>query len=431
MKPRKRVRAQIQLNVFGGFIPVRFVKSAIAVVSLSVSVVASAQAGTVQRAQRQAGSLADVVQPYLDRREIAGAVVLIANRTRVIDQEAFGYADIGRGTPMKPNHMFWIASMTKAMTAATVMMLVDEGKLRLDDPVDKYLPEFRNQMVSLAPDPATASAQPQAKVDTSPAMPERPEHPITLRELLSHTSGLPFRSKREPDALDLLPLKTAVESYAAEPLQSQPGRKFLYSNEGINTAARIVEVVSGMPFEDFLRQRLFAPLGMKDTTFWPTEDQAARIAKSYVSGTATTSLREVPIDQLTYPLTDRTRRFPMPAGGLFSTAGDLARFCQMMLNQGIFHGRRLLSQESVRLITSKETGDAVPQSYGLGWNVGDGVFEHGGAYKTEMKVDRKRGVIVVFLVQRADDWRAEEVQQLMNALEQKAIDARGTEFAAQ
>ncbi|HUN82645.1 MAG TPA: serine hydrolase domain-containing protein, partial [Phycisphaerae bacterium] len=262
-------------------------------------------------------SLADVISPYIENHEIAGAVALIADRDRVIDHQAVGYADIAAHRPMKDDDIFWIASMSKAMTAAAVMMLVDEGKLSLDDPVEKYLPEFKDQMVLVAP-PAAAAASlpttsnPGAGVTPLPNL-EPVKHPITIRELLSHTAGLPFRSKRETPVLDGLPLKTAVESYAAEPLQSQPGEKYSYSNEGINTAGRIVEIVSDMPYEEFMRKRLFVPLGMNDTTFWPSDEQLTRIAESYESG----SLREVHIQDLTYPLSDHARRYPIPAGGLF------------------------------------------------------------------------------------------------------------------
>ncbi len=406
----------------------RLATLAVLVASFCGSNVASAQ--TNDPNARPPGPLAGVVEPYIDSHEIAGAVVLVADRNQVIDRETLGFADIAGHHPMEPGDLFWIASMSKAMTASAVMMLVDEGKIKLDDPVEKYLPEFKSEMVSRVPDSSQPSTPEPAKENSSPARLEPSAHPITIREILSHTSGLTFRSKREPGALDLLPLKTAVESYAAEPLESQPGEKYSYSNEGFNIAGRIVEVVSGMSFEDFLEQRLFAPLGMKDTTFWPTSKQLPRLAKSYESGSVTVSLREVPVDQLTYPLGDRKRRYPIPAGGLFSTADDVARFCQMMLNKGTFHGKRYLSEAAVSLITTKETGNGVAKPYGFGWNVGDGYFEHSGAYKTDMKVDQKRGLIIVFLVQHSNDWSLEDRQRLMDSLEQKAISALGDKIAA-
>lgn len=399
-----------------------FSKAAARSALLGVSSIAFAQSSVLSAPHM--GPLAAVIEPYLKTHEIAGAIVLIANRNQIIDRETIGYADMAAQRPMATDDLFWIASMSKAMTVSALMMLVDEGKVGIDDPVEKYLLEFKGQEVSPGYDPSQPATSKPAKVL------EPPSHPITIREILSHTAGLPFRSKREPGALDLLPLKSAVESYAAEPLASQPGTKYSYSNEGINTAGRIVEVVSGMPFEDFLQQRLFTPLGMTDTTFWPTDEQLKRLAKSYESNTKTGGLREVPIDQLTYPLSDRTHRYPIPAGGLFSTADDVARFCQMMLNKGAFGGKRYLSEESVRLITTKETGNAVSESYGFGWHVGDGYFEHSGAYKTDMKVDAKSGLILVFLVQHANDWSTQERQQLIDALEQKAIAALGDKIAA-
>src|SRR5213078_1345497 len=139
----------------------------------------------------------------------------------------------------------------------------------------------------------------------------RPKHPITVREILSHTSGLPFKSALEQPTLDLLPLRVAVRSHAMTPLQFEPGSKYQYSNAGINTAGRIIEVVSGMPYEDFLDQRLFGPLGMKDTTFWPNQDQLTRLAKSYKPNAAKTGLEEITVTQLKYPLSDRHRQ-PMP-----------------------------------------------------------------------------------------------------------------------
>jgi CubicO group peptidase (beta-lactamase class C family) len=184
------------------------------------------------------------------------------------------------------------------------------------------------------------------------------------------------------------------------PLQSEPGSKFSYSNAGINTAGRIIEVVSGKPYEEFLEKRLFGPLGMKDTTFWPSKEQLGRLAKSYKPNPANTGLEEIPIGQLKYPLNDRKRQ-PMPAGGLFSTARDVGRFCQMVLNGGTFEGKRYLSKDAVKQMTSKQTGDAVKVGYGLGWSTGGDTFGHGGAHATNMTIDTKRGLIMVFMVQHA------------------------------
>jgi len=411
--------------------PAPFLKSAALAVCAGFLARSYSQSASIASNQPDAGPLASVVKPYIEKHELAGAVILAADRDRVIGREAIGYADIANHRLMKLDDIFWIASMSKAITASAVMMLVDEGKVRLDDPVEKYLPEFEGQKVAVIPEGAPASSGPEASAkESAPLKLEAAVHPITVREILSHTAGLSFSSKREPGALDLLPLKSAVESYAAEPLSLQPGRGYSYSNEGFNTAGRIVEVVSGMPFEVFLQKRLFGPLGMNDTTFWPSSEQVNRLARSYESGASGGDLHEVPVSQLTYPLDDRQHRFPIPAGGLFSTADDVARFCQLMANNGVFHGRRYLSEESVRLITMKETPDAVTKPYGFGWNVGDGYFEHSGAYKTDMKVDWKRGLAIIFLVQRAGDWPSEDRERLMDSLEQAVLSNFGDKDSA-
>jgi CubicO group peptidase (beta-lactamase class C family) len=273
------------------------------------------------------------------------------------------------------------------MTATALMMLVDEGKINLDDPVEKYLPEFKGQWV-------------KAEKDANHLLLKRPAHPITVRNLLSHTSGLPYTSPLEQPTLDVLPLAARVRSYAMLPLEFEPDSKYAYSNAGINTAGRIIEVVSGMPYEQFMEQRLFQPLGMKDTTFWPTPRQARRLAKSYKPNKDKTGLEETTVTQLRYPLTDRTRQ-PMPAGGVFSTAADVARFCQMILKGGAMDGKRYLSEAAVRQMTSRQTPEALTTSYGLGWSTGKGEFGHGGAYATNMTIDTQHGLIFIWMVQHA------------------------------
>jgi CubicO group peptidase (beta-lactamase class C family) len=335
----------------------------------------------------RAKSIAAVLQPFVDRHALAGAVTLVADRDKVLDLEAVGYSDVKAGTPLKTDALFWIASQSKPITATAFMMLVDEGKVSLDDPVSKYIPEFKDVWLAV-------------EQDKEHVLLKRPKHAPTVRNILSHTSGLPFRSAMEQPTLDLLPLREGVASYAMTPLQYEPGTRYQYSNAGINTAGRIIEVVSGMPYEEFLDRRLFKPLGMKDTTFWPDESQVARLAKSYKPDAKKTDLEEITVGQLHYPLNDHTRQ-PMPAGGLFSTATDLGRFCQMVLRGGEFEGKRCLSEEAVKQMTSKQTGDALKDAYGLGWATGGGSFGHGGAYATNMSIDPKRGLVTVWMVQHA------------------------------
>jgi CubicO group peptidase (beta-lactamase class C family) len=273
------------------------------------------------------------------------------------------------------------------------MMLVDEGKVRLDEPVATYLPEFKDLWV-------------MGEQEKDHLLLKHLEQPITIRHILSHTSGLPFKSLMEQPTLDQLPLRVAVRSYAMTPLLFAPGSRYVYSNAGINTVGRIIEVVSGMPYEEFLSTRLFDPLGMRDTTFWPSGEQLLRLVKAYKPGTDKTGLVETPIVQLKYPLDDRTRQ-PMPAGGLFSTARDLGRFCQMILNGGVLDGTRYLSESAVKEMTTRQTGKDLKESYGLGWAIGNGTFGHGGAYATNMTIDPKRGLITLWLVQQAGGFPGE------------------------
>jgi len=341
-------------------------------------------------------TIAAALQPFVDNNTLAGAVTLVASRDQVLSQEAVGYMDIAAKKPMQTDALFWIASQSKSMTATALMMLVDEGKVNVDDPVEKYLPEFKGQLMKIEYHAENTMWQKSAR----PLL-KRPAHPITVRNVLSHTSGLPFSSPLEQPTLDLLPLATRVRSYAMLPLEFEPDTKYSYSNAGINTAGRIIEVVSGMPYEQFMDQRLFQPLGMKDTTFWPNSQQVLRLAKSYKANEAKTDLEETTVTQLRYPLTDRTRQ-PMPAGGLFSTASDVARFCQMILNGGVLDGKRYLSEAAVKQMTSKQTPEAITTKYGFGWSTGDGEFGHGGAYATNMTIDTQHGLVFIWMVQHAD-----------------------------
>jgi CubicO group peptidase (beta-lactamase class C family) len=334
-----------------------------------------------------AASFQDVIAPFLEKHAVAGVVVMVATKDAVLAHEAYGRADVAGQRRMKPDTVFWIASQTKPMTATALMMLVDEGKVDVNAPVEKYLPEFKGQMVT-------------AEQDAAHVLLRKPTRPITVRDILSHMSGLRFKSPLEEPTLDLLRLRDSVRTHALQPLQWEPGTKYLYSNAGINTAGRIIEVVSGMAYEDFMRTRLFEPLGMKETTFWPTEAQVARLAKVYKPNKAKNGLEEGVLDQLRYPLTDRARQ-PMPAGGLFSTASDVLRFARMIMNGGELDGRRYLSPETVKQMTSKQTPDAIETGYGFGFMVKKGEFGHGGALGTDTTINPANGLITIFLIQQS------------------------------
>jgi len=374
----------------------------------------------ILRGSEATSPLAVRFQPVLNDHLVAGAVALVGSGDRILDIETMGYADLAARRPMTPDTLFWIASMTKAFTGTAMMMLVDDGKVSVDDPVEKFLPEFKGQMLV-------------TEQDQDHAILRRPEHPITIRDLLTHTSGLTALTPLEKH-VDMFSLRDNVRVYPLIPLRFPRGSRYEYSNAGINTAGRIVEVVSGLPFEEFLRQRLFTPLGMKDTTFWPDAGQLKRLAKSYRPNADRTGLEETPIEQLSYPLSDH-RRGVCPAGGLFSTAGDVYLFCRMIFHGGIYDGRRYLSSSSVARMTATQIGELPMASpnldygYGFGWltrrhvhrdddPVNLGTFGAGGAYNTNMWINRPRHLITVWMVQQADfpeDQRSRVRNTLMKA----------------
>jgi len=346
------------------------------------------------------GTLAPVLQSLVDKHIAPGVVVLVANKDGVLDLEKAGFASLATKTPMRDDSVFWIASMSKSLTATALMMLVDEGKVSLDDPVEKFLPEFKGQQVG-------------ATEDGHPAHP--PAHPITVREIMNHTSGLVLANDKNLKHPHVL--QGDVLEYAQRPLRQEPGTKSEYNNNGINTAGRIIEVVSGMSYADFMQARLFDPLGMKDTTCWPNEEQAGRLAHAARFTEDKTDLVELAQDPNVKPeqilkfsngvpvpaaitrnmgfgiAFDYGKHYAMPAGGYFSTAHDLGRFCRMLLRGGELDGQRYLSANAVRTMSSPQLGQVKPgpqESYGVGWSIkltdeegpSPGSFGHRGACRT-------------------------------------------------
>ena len=329
---------------------------------------------------------APFLRPLVERGIIAGAVALAADRGEVRAVEALGHADLASRRLMDGDDVFWIASTTKALTGTLVTMLIEEGHLDPHDCIEKYLPEFHGQMVV-------------AEQDDDHRLLKRPSHPITLLECLTHTSGLAFRSPVEEPTLDALPLATAVRSHAMMPLLTEPGTVYQYSNAGTNTAARLVEVVTGRAFEDFLQERLLDPLGMRETTFWPDDERVVSTYRLTGTDDAPGALEKKNIGVARLPLADRTRRYAFPAGGLFSTARDLAKFGRMIANGGALDGRRYLSEASVREMTARHTPATVAGAVGYLWKCDGGLWGHDGAYRNQFLIEPRSGVIFVLMVQ--------------------------------
>lgn len=343
--------------------------------------------GTAAQPAWAEAKLAPVLQPFVDRNELAGAVMLVADSKQILAHETVGWMDAEAKTPMQPNCLFWIASQTKPMTCVALMILAEEGKVNIDDPVEKYLPEFKGQMYI-------------AEKDSKHQLLKRPSRPMLLRDLMSHTSGLPSKTAIMRPTLDSLPLELTVAANAMIPLQAEPGAKCIYSNPGINTVGRVVEAVSGMPYERFIEERLFRPLGMVDTTFWPNEEQVQRLAKAHRPAANKTSLEVTNIAPLRYPLSDRTRH-SFPGGGLFSTALDLVRFYQMIACGGEWNGQRILSESAVAQMTLDQTGD-LKAGRGFGFDIKGVIVGKGGSHGTRTRIDRKTGLITIYLIQHAD-----------------------------
>lgn len=341
--------------------------------------VTSAQTTPANSSYTASGPFAPMFQHYVDNSQISGAVFLVATIDKVLDEEAIGYGNLETHRPMKTNDLFWIASMTKPFTSTALMMLVDEGKLSVDDPVEKYLPEFKGMQVQTAEGLVPAS------------------HPILIKELLSHTGGM----ANLPDDY-AQPLAGRVKKFSQAPLENQPGTTFKYVNAGIDSAGRVIEVVSGEPYEQFIQDRILTPLGMTETTFWPSDALRARLATSYQATAKGDALQPAEI-----PMAVKNGGKPaaFPAGGLFSTADDLLKFCRMLLNGGAYNGRRYISQASIDLMTRRVTTEKTGGSYALGWMVSSNSFFHDGAFITRMSIEPLNGIVEVFLVQLSKPYK--------------------------
>lgn len=317
-------------------------------------------------------------------KQAAGIVTLVMEKGKVVHHDAAGMADIAKGRAMEKDALFWIASMTKSVNGAAILCLVDDGKLSLDEPASKWLPELANVTVAGG---------------------AKPEKPITLRMLLSHTAGIAFPSRKPTDGA--ISLKAYVASLIKTPLAFQPGSAYEYGF-GPTVAGRILEIVSGMKYEDFLRTRLFEPLGMKDTTFHPDDAHRARIARTYKMDEDTHEL--VPGYNPFVTSDASVHHMPEPAGGLFSTAQDMGRFYAMVANGGEFDGKRILSAKAVQEMLTPVTAGGKQLNYSCGWMHNTetqrvcsampvGSHGHGGAFATNGWIDPASGLVTVFMVQ--------------------------------
>ena len=338
------------------------------------------------------------MQPYLDHYKLAGVIGIIADKSgKVHYKNLLGFADVEAKKPISEDNVFWIASMTKMFAGASIMMLVDEGKVSLDDSVTRFIPQLNQWMVV-------------EEKDNSHVLLRTPVRPVTVRHVLSHTSGLTGSSElQRVMGSDGTPLKARALSSVTGPLQWQPGDRYSYGNQGMNIAARIVEIVSSVPYEVFLQKRFFEPLGMSETTFWPSEAQIARLAGAYGPNKEKNGYARGDISFLTKPLSDRIHRFPEAGGGLFSTTHDIFRYGLMLANDGELDGNRYLSHAAMDELRKEQTGKT-KVNYSLGYHLRTGMFGHDGAYGTDLSVNPKTGMVAIFMVQctSGDQWAARD-----------------------
>jgi CubicO group peptidase (beta-lactamase class C family) len=339
-------------------------------------------------------AVAPRMQEFVDKGEAAGIVTLIATKDRIIHLNAVGKTDLAKDRKMRTDDIFWIASMSKPITSVCIAILADDGKLSFDDPLAKHLPEFAGVMLSQNGEMV------------------KPARPPTLRDVMTHTSGLGEMNNRDPH----LTLAETGKRLSQQPLRFQPGSRWAYSTAGMDVLGRVVEVASGMPFDQFLEKRVLDPLGMKDTSFWIAPEKESRWAHPYRWNAQASKLEETIITYLyKTAVTDRDRP-PLGGAGLFSTAEDVARFYQMMLNQGTLNGKRILKPATVAEMTRKQTGDLTARP-GMPWGLGFCVVEdptkmaansilspnsfgHGGAFSTQSWADPAKNLIWIVMFER-------------------------------
>lgn len=380
----------------------------LAALIIPLYVFAAPPATDPQKAGMDAKRLAQVsarMKEFIDHGELAGTVTLLQRHGALAHFEATGWADIEAKKPMQRDTIFQIMSMTKPITGVAIMIMAEEGKLRLTDPVEMHLPEFRGQMMISARDGVKLVLQ-------------KPPRPITIRDLMTHTSGMIGEPPASTGPLMInmsMPLDRAVAIYAQQPLDFEPGTKWQYSNTGIATLGRIVEVLSGLKYEEFLAKRIFEPLGMVDSHVFLPEAKHARLAALYTIENGH-MVKDGPNALAGDAMKFRKgATYSGPEFSVYTTAADLAKFYQMMLDKGAYQGKRLLSAASVATMSAVQSGEVksgwdIGDGFGLTWEVtkdpigtltglSEGAFHHGGAFSTFGYIDPKKDLIGVYLTQ--------------------------------
>jgi len=361
--------------------------------------------------------ITQMIKRRIDAGDLAGAVTAVARRGKIVHLVAQGVTDLESKQPMTTGNMFRIASMTKPVVGTAIMMLVEEGKLRLNDPVSRYIPEFRSMKVGVL-QPTTGRAGGGSPAATPAFYTVPAQRDITIKDLLTHTSGLGSGPMGDSDIAKVArkdgeTLAQYIPRLGGTTLEFQPGSRWTYSpGAGFETLGRIVEIAGGMPLDRFFRTRIFDPLGMKDITFWPTDAQWPRVATVYTRGPNGLTKAVMPNDTMSRNVYFRG------SGGLYSTAEDYIPLGIMLANGGELNGKRLLGKKTVEMMTALHVPDTLPgrapgEGYGLSVRVvsnhaalntmlSDGTFGWTGAQGTHFFVDPKEQLTAVLMVQTSN-----------------------------
>jgi CubicO group peptidase (beta-lactamase class C family) len=364
--------------------------------------------------------VAQMLQRRIAAGDLAGAVVAVARKGRLAYVNAQGVMDLETKQPMSSSTMFRIASMTKPVIGVGVMLMVEEGKLRINDPVSRYIPEFRNMKVAVAQlAPGRGAGAGAAGAPAAPQFYTVPaQREITIKDLLTHVSGL-GSGPMGNSGIDKVARKDGetlaqyIPRLGGTALEFQPGSRWTYSpGAGFETLGRVLEIVSGMPLDRFFRTRIFDPLGMKDITFWPTDAQWPKVATVYARGQNGLTKAVMPNDTMSRNVYFRG------SGGLYSTAEDYIPLGIMLAGGGEMNGKRLLSRKTVEMMSAAHVPDTLPgrpagEGYGLsvrvvtnhaarGTMLSDGTFGWTGAQGTHFFVDPKEELTAVLMVQTSN-----------------------------
>ncbi len=403
----------------------RMVMAKVIVMVMSLLVLRVAAESTVVKPEEvglsseRLARITEMMKRHVAAGEISGGVTLVARHGRIAHFEATGVTDVESKKPMTKDAVFRIASMTKPVTGVAIMMMMEEGKLRITDPVSKYIPSFKDLKVAVAePQRGPAAGAGNADEPTKLSYYAAPaEREVTIRDLLTHVSGLASGPMSDDSirsaGLTRKPTDTLADyipRLGKSLLEFQPGSRWTYSPQaGFDTLGRIVEITSGQPFDQFLRQRVFDPLGIRDAMFYPTPELEARMVTAYRIDPKGKMVKNQNSGGM------QSEVYFMGSGGLVTTAEEYAKFAQMLVNAGELNGKRLLSPRTIAYMSSVHASDTLPgrvpgEGFGLsvrvvhnavasGSRVSDGSFGWSGAYGTHFWVDPKEDLIAIMMIQ--------------------------------